>query len=172
MSAISKLAGFLLLAGILFGGRWVLCQAQGKNPLPTNDSTLILREFTPAEKSAIFAALEAKDDARNTLQQKLDALWVLTKQSPPHEDLMLAQLAVCQTAKADCENHIKAIDADLAQTVAPKTRARLYYLGVLENGLLRDPWTIPQKPKQSPTLKNQPKQTESRWYLPKGPGLD
>jgi hypothetical protein len=172
MSVIVKWAGGAALLAVLLGSSYSYVQAKANKTIPAAPSAITLQALTQEEKATVFNALAAKAELRNKLQQKLNALWELSRQEAPEETQIAAQLQECLATKAECEAQIRGIDAELAKAIAPCSRARLFCLGVLENGVTRDAWTILQEPADDPPAKVKSAKRTARWFLPKGPGLD
>jgi len=172
MSVVVKWAGGAALLAVLLGSSVIYVQAKADKIIPAAPSAITLQALTQEEKDTVFNALAAKAELRSKLQEKLDALWELSRQKAPEETRIAAQLKECLAMKTECEEQIRGIDAELAKAVAPHSRARLFYLGVLENGVTRDPWMMLQEPTKLSTVKAKPAKTDPQWFLPKGPGLE
>jgi|GEM_PF-5686278 len=129
-----------------------------------------MRELT-AEKNG-FAALATKAELREKMQKELTALWGLTQTEKPEEAHTIAQLNACPTVKTECEKAIRTIDAELVKAMSPCSQVRLYYLGVIKNGIPRDAWALLSEPADEKPAKIKLAHKKSRWFLPKGPGLE
>jgi hypothetical protein len=170
-----KTAGIAALLVTLSIGAFAAIRATAKSALPVNPISETLREFSPEEKAATFNALAAKDAVRSDLQEKLDSLWEISNRKATDDGAITSCLTECRALQAQSAERIKAIDEELKGQVSLRVQARLYYLGVLENGLTKDPWTFRAGAKsgEKTTPLQVPKKTaQPLWFLPKGPGLD